>query len=228
VQRTGYWVAALALLLIDLCSPIGTRADTHLADHMVEHMVMWLVVAPLLAAAAPMRLALFALAPGGRRRFGRALRSAPARLLTSPAGSVVLFGAVVVATALPAVYAVTERNDWVHVAEHALYLATAMLVWAPVVGADPIPHRAGPRGQAACMLTCMVPMALVSVWLLAATHPVYSGLVAGLGGPAGALHDQRIAGLLMLLCGPPAFAVPLVFRAADRRLPAPLRPELTA
>ena len=40
---------------------IGTEADVRLSVHMLEHMIMWLVVAPLLAAGAPMRLAFYAM-----------------------------------------------------------------------------------------------------------------------------------------------------------------------
>ena len=52
----------LAVLVVDLYSGIGTQADVRLSAHMLEHMVMWVVVAPLLAAGAPIRLALFAFA----------------------------------------------------------------------------------------------------------------------------------------------------------------------
>jgi cytochrome c oxidase assembly factor CtaG len=218
-QRTACWLAGVAILLIDLYSPIGADADTHLADHMVEHMVMWLIVAPLLAAAAPVRLALFALAPRGRRRLGRWLRSGPVRLVTSPSGSVALFSASVLVTQLPAVYALTLRSDPIHVTEHALYLVCATLVWVPVVGADPLPHRPGPRAQATCLLACMVPMAAVSIWLLTVSSPVYADYAATLG-PARALADQRLAGLIMLLCGLPAFGVPALAQLVDRRVAA--------
>jgi cytochrome c oxidase assembly factor CtaG len=57
-------------------------------------------------------------------------------------------------------------------------------------------------------------MAIVAIWLSAAPSPVYSHYVAELG-PA-ALHDQRVAAVIMLVAGLPAFAVPALMRA---RLP---------
>jgi cytochrome c oxidase assembly factor CtaG len=66
-SRTACFLAGLTVLVVDLYSGIGTEADQRLSVHMVEHMVMWLVVAPLLAAGAPVRLAFYAL-PRSKRR----------------------------------------------------------------------------------------------------------------------------------------------------------------
>ena len=143
----------------------GTEADQRLSVHMVEHMVMWLVVAPLLAAGAPVRLAFYALARSGRRTLGRCLRSRPVSVVTGPVGSVSLFSTVLLVAHLPAVYGLALSNDYVHEIEHGLFLITSLLVWAPIIGVDPLPHRPAPRGQMACMLACMVPMAVVAAWL---------------------------------------------------------------
>jgi cytochrome c oxidase assembly factor CtaG len=79
------------------------------------------------------------------------------------------------------------------------------------------------HGRALCMAACMVPMAIVGVWLLVASAPVYAHYRDVLG-VAGALHDQRAAGLIMLLAGLPAFAIVPLARLA-RLVPAPtLRP----
>jgi cytochrome c oxidase assembly factor CtaG len=59
--RTVCFLSGLAVLVLDLYSGIGSEADVRLSVHMVEHMVMWVVVAPLLTAGAPVRLALYSL-----------------------------------------------------------------------------------------------------------------------------------------------------------------------
>jgi len=141
--------------------------------------------------------------------------------VTAGAGSAPRFTAVLLVSHVPAVYALTLSHDGAHVTEHALYLITSMLVWAPLIGADPLPHRPGLRAQTACMLACMVPMAAVAVWLLTASHPVYAHYGEVLG--AGALADQRLAGALMLVAGVPAFAVaPLARARAAVRTSGPL------
>jgi len=219
-ERTICCLAGLTALTVDLYSGIGTEADTRLSVHMLEHMVMWVVVAPLLAAGAPLRLALFALPRDDRRALARCLHARPVRALTGPVGSVSLFTAVLLVSHLPTVYGLALRNDYVHETEHGLYLLTALLVWAPLLGVDPLPHRPGVRGQFACMLACMLPMALIAVWLGNAQHAVYGHYLQTLG--PSVLRDQHLAATLMWAGCLPAFAVPALGRIRTptrRRLP---------
>ena len=51
-------------------------------------------------------------------------------------------------------------------------------------------------------------MAFFAAWLLAASAPLYPPYEAALGTSA-ALHDQRVAGVIMLAAALPAFAVAL-------------------
>lgn len=208
--RSVCFLGGLVVLFIDLYSGIGTEADRLLSVHMIEHMVMWVVVAPLLAAGAPLRLAFFSLRRAKRRGLARWLHTRPVSTLTGPVGSVSLFGAVLLISHLPAVYGLALRNDYVHELEHGLYLLTALLVWAPLLGVDPLPHRPGPRGQLVCMVACMVPMVLIAVWLGTAPDPVYGHYVQTLG--PSALHDQRVAATIMWAGCLPAFAVPALAR----------------
>ncbi|HEX4731830.1 MAG TPA: cytochrome c oxidase assembly protein [Solirubrobacterales bacterium] len=53
--RTACFIGGIAVLLVALDSGIGASADEHLSAHMVEHMLIWLAVAPLLVAGAPIR-----------------------------------------------------------------------------------------------------------------------------------------------------------------------------
>jgi putative membrane protein len=220
VGRTACFLGGLAVLLVAIDSGIGAEADEHLSAHMVEHMLIWLAAAPLLVAGAPVRLAFFALGRRGRRRLSTAFHSRPVVALTGPTFSTVLFSTVVVVSHVPAVYDLTLEDDLAHVAEHALYLLTAILVWAPLIRADPLPHRLGPSGRCLCVLACMVPMAAISIWLLAAGAPLYAPYREALGASA-ALADQRLAGLIMLAAAIPAFALALASPlegAAARRL----------
>ena len=226
LRRSGCFLGGLALLIVDLYSGIGSAADERLAAHMVEHMVMWVLVAPLLAAGAPVRLAFFALGRTGRRRLARALHSRVVATLTRPAVSVTVFSAALILTHIPAVYGLALSDDYVHQAEHALYLSTALLVWVPLLGVDPFPHRAGPRGQFVCMLACMLPMLVITVWLGTAGQAVY-GHYLGTLGPS-ALHDERVAATIMWAGGLPAFLVPALtairpsWRTGVRRQPQPV------
>jgi putative membrane protein len=227
-SRTICFLAGLAVLIVDLYSGIGTEADTRLSVHMVEHMVMWVVVAPLLVAGAPIRLAFFALPRPKRRALAGCLHSRPVSAVTGPVGSVSLFTGVLLVTHLPTVYGLALRNDYVHEAEHGLYLLTALLVWAPLLGADPLPRRPGPRGRLACMGACMLPMTLIAVWLGTAPDPVYGHYLHTLG-PA-ALSDQRAAATIMWAGCLPAFVVLILghARALQRRRLLGVRSERAA
>ncbi len=219
-RRTACFFAGLAVLVVDLYSGLGTEADLRLSVHMLEHMVLWVVVAPLLAAGAPVRLAFYALSRDGRRTLAGWLHSRPVSALTSPVGSVSAFAIVVLVSHVPAVYGMALGNDYLHAFEHGLYLTTALLVWAPLIGADPLPHRPGPRGQLLCMAACMLPMVAIAVWLATASSAVYGHYQQLLG--AAALHDQRLAATIMWAASLPAFAIPALSRV---QLPAGRRRE---
>jgi putative membrane protein len=209
--RTVCFLTGLVVLIVDLYSGIGTEADTRLSVHMLEHMIMWVVVAPLLAVGAPLRLAFFAAPRAKRRALARCLHTRVVSALTGPVGSLSLFSGVLLISHLPTVYGLTLGNDYIHEAEHALYLLTALLVWAPLLGVDPLPHRPGPRGRLVCMVACMLPMAVIALWLGTAPLAVYRHYVSTVG--ASALHDQRVAATIMWAASLPAFAVPFVAHA---------------
>lgn len=129
------------MLVVDLFSGIGTEANLRPSVHMVKHMTMWLVVASLLAGGAPRRLAFYSPPRAGPRRLSRWLRSRLVSVVTGPVGSVSLFSAVLLLAYLPAVYGLALNNECVHEIEHGLFLLTSLLVWAPMIGVDPLPHR---------------------------------------------------------------------------------------
>jgi hypothetical protein len=53
-------------------------------------------------------------------------------------------------------------------------------------------------------------MALIALWLAAAPNPVYGHYLGTLG--TAAIHDQRLAAMVMLVGGLPAFSVPVLAR----------------
>jgi cytochrome c oxidase assembly factor CtaG len=167
-------------------------------------------VAPLLAAGAPIRLAFFALPRGWRRRLARWLHSRAAHALGRPILTTTMFSGVLLLSHVPAVYELTLQNDYIHEAEHGLYLLAAVLMWASILRVDPLPHRASSRGELACLICCMVPMALIALWLGVVHYPVYGHYLGTLD--TAALHDQRLAAMVMLAAGLPAFAVPALAR----------------
>jgi len=200
--RTTAFLAGLAVLWVALASGADTYAGELLSAHMVQHMLLTLVAPPLLIAGAPVTLALGALPAGPRGSLARALRSRALRWATWPPLALALFAGALVATHVPVVYELALRSPVAHVAEHALYVATALLFWAPLVGSEPLPHRPSPAARVLWLLLAMPPMALVGVALLttdSVAYAPYADSARALGGSA--VADQHLAGTIMWVGG---------------------------
>jgi cytochrome c oxidase assembly factor CtaG len=190
--RTLAWAAGVAALALALSPPLHAWADARLSGHMVQHLLLTMVAAPLLVAGAPVRLALRGLERRGRRRLAGVLHSPAARVLAQPATGWAAFTAVLVGTHLVTpLYDLAVRDPAAHAIEHLAYLTVALLYWAPLVAADPLPVRLGSAGRLAWLLASMPPMGLVGAWLLSGPvrYPVYAA--------PGALADQREAASIM-------------------------------
>jgi cytochrome c oxidase assembly factor CtaG len=216
-RRAVYFSTACLLLVIDLYSWLGIEADRRVDVHMLEHMIMWSVVAPLIAASAPVRMAFYALGSTGRRRLAALLHARVVALLSEPVVASGLFSVFFVATQLPAVYKLSLSNDYLHELEHGLYLLTATLMWASLLRVDPLPRRSGSGQEHACLIICMLPMGLTSLWLAAAGRPIY-GRSAGLSLSA-SMHEQKLAAIVMALSCLPALAMLARTRTRARDYP---------
>ena len=134
-----------------------------------------------------------------------------------------MFSVVLLGTHLPAVYGLTLRDEWVHICEHALYLFCAVLIWAPLLGVDPLPGRLRRPARRPAWRPAW------SRWRSSASG---CWSPARRSTPTTATRSARPARcttseppvLIMLLAGVPAFAVVPLARLA-RLIPAPgLRP----
>ena len=172
LRRSACFIGGLAVLVVDLDSGIGSLADDHLSAHMIEHMVMWLIVG--------------AAAGGGRAGPAGAVRLRPRRPATAGAVAALAtgdgadqpgrLGRVLLGRAARHPPAGGLRPDLAATsgctsASTRSTCSRAVLIWAPLLGVDPLPGRLPAHGRALCMAACMVPMAIVGVWLLVAGAP---------------------------------------------------------
>ncbi|WP_028061282.1 cytochrome c oxidase assembly protein [Candidatus Solirubrobacter pratensis] len=197
-ERTAAFAAGLALVAVALLSPLDGDAERRLSAHMAQHLLLGLVAPLLLAAGAPVRLALAALHGRERRALARLLHALPLR----PAVGWAAFTAVMLGTHLTGLYELAVRDPLLHALEHLAYLAAGLLFWAPLVGAGPLPHPPGPAARLAWLLAAMPPMGLVGAHLL-------TGGVAYASYPS--LADQRTAAGLMWGAGSLVLAAALVW-----------------
>jgi putative membrane protein len=207
------WLAGLAALAVATSPVVDDAAGRELSMHMVQHELLGLVAAPLLAAGAPVRLALAACGRPARRRLARLLRARPVAALTHPATGAAAYVLVLLTVHLPPLYDLTLRSGAAHAAVHAALLWSALLLWIGLLAADPLPRRASATATIASLIAAMSAMAALGAALAAARHVVYAPYARG----GDALADQRLAGGLMSVGGM-AIVVPLLLALAWRAL----------
>jgi putative copper resistance protein D len=201
VRRTACFLAGLASVVVALDSGIGAYDDQLLSVHMVQHMLLLLVAPLLLLAGRPVILALRSL-PARERRAAAALLYRLAAV-TRPVVCLAVFCLVLVLTHLPAFYDSTLRHPAVHDAEHALYLLAGLMLWWPLLDADPVPaHRLAGLGRLVYLLATMPPMAIVGAYLNrhpTLVYPAYAAPAHSMG--ISAVVDQQQAGAIMWVAG---------------------------
>jgi putative membrane protein len=219
--RQVAFYGGLLLALVALASPLDTIADTSLfTAHMVQHLLLTLGVAPLLLAGTPGWLL--------RDLLGATHLTGPVRWARHPLVAFGTFNLVFSLAHLPVFYELTLVSEPLHAAEHLVFVATAMLMWMPIL--SPVPDIVAPYpplGQVGYLFVQSVPASLVGA-LLAATGAAYypTYVLAPRITALTPVEDQQLGGLLMWVGGGLYFliATGVVFfawasreEAADRR-----------
>ncbi len=200
--RTAAGLAGLAALGVAFSPVLDDRSAQLLSAHMLQHGILALVAAPLLVAAAPVRLLLGVLPRGPRRSLAALLHRRWVRALAHPLGGLAIFVAVLAIVHVPAVYEAALRTPLLHGAEHAALLWSAIALWAPLQGADPLPHRAGAIARVGVLIAAMTAMGALGAILAAARDVVYPAYVApALALGRDPLADQELAGGVMWIGG---------------------------
>jgi putative membrane protein len=214
--RVAAWVAGLAVLCVALFSPVDTYATSLFSVHMAQHLLLAMVVAPLLALAAPITLLLRVAPPRARRGvILPVLHSAPVRILSFPVVTWLVFAAVMWATHFSAVFDAALESPIVHDGEHLLFLGAGLLFWWPVAGADPSPWRLSHGARIGYLALGMPQNTFLGLAIYSAQvvlYPHYQTLVRPWGPDP--LTDQQLAGGLMWVGGDFLFIIPLLLAVA--------------
>jgi putative membrane protein len=187
--------AALVVLLLSLNGPVHDLSDYYLFSvHMVQHLVLTLVFPPLLIAGLPE----WALRPLLVRKGVLPV----VRLLTRPWFAALLFTASIAVWHLPPFYDLMMQDHEVHIATHLMFMATATLMWWPVMGRLPELPRLPPGLAMLYLFLVGIPMQMVGAFITFADEVLYPWY---LGAPPtwglSALEDQQLGGLLMWVPG---------------------------
>jgi putative membrane protein len=202
--RAVAFAGALVTLLVAVNGPLHDLAESALfSAHMVQHLLLTLVVPPLLLAGMPTFMIDTLLAPGLARPAFRAVLGT----LTRPVPALAVYTLVLVMWHLPGPYDAALRSHAIHIAEHAMLVAAALLAWWPVVSTSrrlpPLPYAA----QILYLFAFGMPMTIVAAMITGAEHALYPFYAAApMTTDLTALADQRLGGVLMWV---PAGVIPL-------------------
>jgi putative membrane protein len=209
--RTASFLAGLGALALALMSGIDRYAEQLLSVHMVQHLLLALIAPALLLAGAPVRLALATGSRRLRRRLAAALGSRPGRALAHPLTGCALFTATILLTHLTGIFELALGDPAIHGVEHAAYFWSGLLLLAPLIAADPVPHAPAPLARFAWLMAAMSAMAVPGALLALSRHVYYPHYLAtshALG--RSALADQQVGGAIMWIGGTlPMFALAL-------------------
>lgn len=194
-SRRLLFYSGLAVIFFSLNGWLHDLSDWYLfSAHMVQHLLLTLLVPPLLIAGTP----------GWMLR--RALRHRPvatvARFLTAPKVCFAAFNLVVVAWHLPDLYNTAMARHDIHIVQHLMFMASAVMLWWPILSPLPeLPRLSYPMQMLYLFLTTL-PMSVVAVYITYSSNLLYPAYAAA---PriAGILpmEDQLIGGLIMWIPG---------------------------
>lgn len=207
--RTAAFLGGLAAIAVALQSGIERYDTTLFSVHMIQHLLLMLVAAPLLALAAPVTQLLRAASPGVRGRWLLpVLHSTPVAVLGHPIVAWLALTVVLWFSHFSPLFDLALEDHGVHELEHGLYIASSLLFWWPVIGADPARRRMPYAARALYLLLQLPVNSFLGMAILFAPAALYHHY-ASLGSPYGitALADQQAAGGIMWLAGDVAFIV---------------------
>ena len=122
-------------------SGLATYDLTLLSVHMVQHMVLSMLVPMALALGAPVTLALRTLPPAPRRWLLAVLHSRPAKVLSFPPLTFLLYVVSPWALYFSGWYPATLDSAYLHEVMHLHLVLVGSLFFWPIVGVDPVPGK---------------------------------------------------------------------------------------
>lgn len=190
-----WFVSGLLVMFCSLNGPLHDLSDGFLfSAHMTQHLLLTLLLPPLLIAGTPGWMLRPLLRPRGV--------AALARFALRPVMCFTIFNLVFAGWHLPFFYNAAMANHNIHIVEHLLMIAAAVVMWWPLLSPLPELPRLPYPGQILYCFLLTIPMSIVAVYIVMADHLLYPAYAAaprvwGLSPMA----DQMLGGLIMWIPG---------------------------
>ena len=213
IGRSISFFAALLVIFASLNGPLHDLSDTYLfSAHMVQHLLLTMLMPPLLIAGVPGWMVRPVLKPGAVR--------ATAKFLTKPIICFAIFNLIIAGWHVPFFYNAAMDNHNIHILEHLMFMAAAVLMWWPLTSQLPELPRLSYPGQMLYCFLMILPMSIVAIYISMAEqvlYPAYSAAprITSLS----PLEDQLLGGLIMWVPGGLIFMIIMTvifFRWASR------------
>ncbi len=194
-RRVTAFTAALLVLGLALNGPLHRLSDSYLfSAHMVQHLVLTLVFPPLLLYGTPPSVVRPLLRPRQVLAFARGA--------TRPLTAGALFSVPITLWHVPAFYEAALEHHPLHILQHLVFLATAVIMWWPLLSPVPELPRASYPTQLLYLFALGLPMSLAGALITLADRVLYpfyqtAPRVWGLT----PLAEQQLGGLLMWVVG---------------------------
>jgi putative copper resistance protein D len=201
VGRTiSFVVLGMGAFYFATASGLGTYDLTLLSVHMVQHMILAMLVPMALALGAPVTLALRTLPSGPRRWLLAVLHSWPARVLTFPPLTLLLYVVSPWALYFSGWYDATLHSAYLHEVMHLHLVLVGSLFFWPIVGIDPVPGRVSYPFRMLLVVLTLPFHAFLGVTVMGETELIGGSWYPDLHhGPMGSwlpepIDDQHLAG----------------------------------
>lgn len=195
------FASGLLVMFASLNGPVHDLSDDYLfSAHMVQHLLLTFAVPPLLLAGTPGWMLRPIISRPGVRRV--------AQFFTRPAICFVVFNLVIAGWHLPVFYNAAMAHHGLHILEHLMFMAAAVLMWWPLLSQLPELPRLAYPGQMLYSFLMSIPMSIVAVYIAMADHvlyPAYSATPRVLA--LSPLEDQLLGALIMWIPGGMIFMV---------------------
>jgi putative membrane protein len=189
------FLGGVAVLFVSLNGPLHDLSDGYLfSAHMAQHMLLMMVMAPLLVLGLPDWLVRPALRRPGVERI--------ARLLTHPAVAYVAYNVILIGWHFPAAYGFALENHDVHIVQHLLFMAVAVMMWWPIV--EPVRELRRIERPAVLLYVFAfgIPMSVLSAFITMSDTVIYEWYAAAPRVTSlDPLSDQQLGGLIMWVPG---------------------------
>jgi cytochrome c oxidase assembly factor CtaG len=149
-MRTACFAAGLAVI----GAGVGFD-DISLAVHMAGHGVIVAIGAPLIVLSRPVTMLLRSLPRYAARDLAALLRSPWLRRLLWPPLAFAAFVGAQLAFHLTPLFWDALREEGLHVAEHLIFLVTALWLWTVCLAVEPLPGRWSPWARASLLMAAM-------------------------------------------------------------------------